>query len=259
MIIFIRALFTLIFIFLSQAAQAQLMPEKSVTPRMADQYVRSIPHAEWDAYIEKHGATITNEKTKEIDKTGSYYPFSRSLFAWNFRGEETFYTSIHPLRTDLIPPKNCKIDPSDENFLGYYECESAIRSFKQCQLLIYGVERQLLGVLPLNIPQADFIPGKTGCFEVHAMASAQTVKDAMLIVLGYYDSRWSCFSSGPICVSESRAAYPEPYYKTTLLVRFDKDAQGKLVMQQDDSCLGSLNKYTSIGAARAALKKSGCT
>ena len=258
MIISIRALFVLIFIFLNQAAQAQLILEKSVTPIMADKYVSSIPHAEWNAYIKKYGAIIKDEITKKIDTTESYYPFDRSLFAWNFRGNETFYTAIHPLRTDLTPPKGCTINPSDENYLDSYDCGKAIRLFNQCQLLTYGVERQLLGVLPLNIPQADFIPGKTGCFEVHAMAPAQTVKDGMLIVLGYYDSRWIC-QSGPICGSDSRAAYPEPYYKTTLLVRFNKDAQGKLVMQQDDSCLGSLNKYTSIGAARAALKKSGCT
>lgn len=259
MIIFSRSFFVFLIISLNQPAQAQLFPEKSVMPRLAEKYVLSIPHKEWGAYIEKHGAVIRNEETKKIDKPESYYPFSRSLFAWNFRGHDTFYTSIHPLRTDSTPPKRCKVDPSDENFLGYDQCDRAIDHFVQCHLLIYGVERQLLGVLPLNIPQADFIPGKTGCFEVHAMASAKIVKDGMLIVLGYYDSRWTCTSAGPICVSESPAAYPNPYYKTTLLVRFDKDDQGKLVMQQDDNCLGSLNNYATINAAMAALKKSGCT
>lgn len=256
---FLRSVFFLLLIPLSQTSTAQLLPEKSVPPSMAEKYILSIPHKEWGDYIEKHGSTITSKETKRIDKPESYYPFTRSMLAWNFRGNEVFYTSIHPLRTDSTPPKNCKVDPSDESFLGYDQCDMAINHFTQCQLLIYGTKRQLLGVLPLNIAQADFIPGKTGCFEVHAIGSAQIIKDGMLIVLGYYDSRWTCTSSGPACLSDAPAAYPKPYYKTTLLIRFNKDAQGKLVMHQDDSCLGVLNKHATISTARAVLKKSGCT
>lgn len=139
MIICTRSLFIFLFFLFNQSVHAQLLPEKSVTPVVAEDYVRSIPHRELGEYVEKHGATITNKETKSIDKPDIYFPFSRSVFAWNFRKNETFYTAIYPLRTDLIPPRNCTVDPSDEKFLDQYECESAIRKFTQCQLLIYGV------------------------------------------------------------------------------------------------------------------------
>ena len=114
-----------------------------------------------------------------------------------------------------------------------------------------------MAVQPLYIPQPDFIKAKPGCFDVYAMAPAKVVKDGMLIVAGYYDSRWTC-DSGWYCASNSPAASPDPLYKTNFLVRFSEDDQGQLTLTQDDKCMPLLNNYDTIAKARRALEKNGC-
>jgi len=249
-------------ILLGFLANAQLIIEKSVTHLQVKKFIEEIPEVEQDVYLAEYGAIFINQNGK-IDKPGFTNAASpwNAEFAWRFKSTDIFYSTIKAFRTDLIPPKFCKLSKiNQDNILRNLddECLQAIENYTQCHLFIFGLKHQLRNVLPLVIPQADFIIGKTGCFDVHAMAPAQVVKDGMLIVIGYSDSRWVCQSSGPICASDSPAAYPSPYYKTTLLVRFDKDSTGKLLLHQDDSCLGRLNKYATIRAARSALNKSGC-
>lgn len=238
------------------SVQAQLILEKSVSPRQAEQYVRSIPLDERNAYVQNHGAPYVYEEG-DVSQTGLTAVTSQTEYAWRFKEHDIFYSYVKAFRTDLIPPPRCSPDVLPDQALDYYECRSAIRAFVQCHLFVFDVNRKLIAVQPLKIPQPDYIEAKPSCFDVHAMAPAQVVKDGMLIVASYYDSRWTC-NAGQYCASNNPAAFPDSLYKTTFLVRFDKDAEGKLVLSQDDSCLGRLNSYSTIGSARKALKKAGC-
>lgn len=252
---FSHLLFYFFFLY-GTSVQAQVILEKSVSPRQAELYVRSIPLGEINAYVQQHGAPYIYEEG-DVSQTGLTAVTSQTEYAWRFKEHDIFYSYVKAFRTDLIPPPRCSPDVLPAQALDYYECRSAVRAFVQCHLFVFDVNRKLIAVQPLKIPQPDYIEAKSSCFDVHAMAPAQVVKDGMLIVASYYDSRWIC-NAGQYCASNNPAAFPDPLYKTTFLVRFDKDAQGKLVLSQDESCLGRLNSYSTIGSARKALKKAGC-
>lgn len=250
-----RFLFCLFFLNWT-SAQAQITPENSVTPGQAELYVRSIPLGEINAYVQQHGAPYVYDDGR-VSQTGLTAATSQTEYAWRFRGQDVFYSYIEAFRPDVDPPPLCRADAPSDKALTESDCVVSTRAFVQCHLFIFDVNRNLVAVQPLTIPQPDYIEAKPSCFDVHAIAPAQVVKDGMLIVASYYDSRWTC-NAGQYCASNSPAAFPDPLYKTTFLVRFDKDAEGKMVLSQDDSCLGSLNNYSTIAGARKALKKAGC-
>ena len=78
---------------------------------------------------------------------------------------------------------------------------------------------------------------------ISAMAVAKVLPDAMLITMEYSDS------------AEPADKHSEPpYFYTTALLRFS-EVNGKLKIEQDDTCLGNPNKYKTIAAARKALAK----
>lgn len=252
---FAHFLFYFFFLY-GTSVQAQITLERSVSPRQAELYVRSIPLGEINAYVQQHGAPYVYDDGR-VSQTGLTAATSQTEYAWKFEGLDFFYSYIKAFRPDVTPPPLCRVDAPYDKALIESDCINATVSFVQCHLFIFDVNRKLIAVQPLTIPQPDYIEAKPSCFDVHAIAPAQVVKDGMLIVVSYYDSRWTC-NAGQYCASNNPAAFPDPLYKTTFLVRFDKDAEGKLVLSQDDSCLGSLNNYATIASARKALKKAGC-
>jgi hypothetical protein len=247
----------LIFLFISfTPAHAQLLIENSISSKQAEQYIKTVPQSELDFYESSRGSIHISEDNSEKAYLSKGFGFGQTKFAWRFNGK-VFYTSISNYRSNLEPPKSCSNNNAKEMRLTPTECDHAIQNFLQCHLFIIDTNRKLQAVLPLQIPQPDFIEAKPSCFDVHSMAPAQVVKDGMLIVMGYYDSRWTCWN-GQACASGRKESYPDPYYKTTLLVRFEQDADGKLNLSQDDVCMPPLNKYDTIASARKALKLAGC-
>ena len=119
---------------------------------------------------------------------------------------------------------------------------------------MFDNNRHLVAVQPLKISQPATMKGKPACYDILAMAPASVVKDGMLIVASYHDSTWSC-SNGPMCAADIEKPELLPI---TFLVRFTKDADGKLVLSQDITCLGNPNNYRSIAEARKALKQAKC-
>lgn len=247
----------------ASAAQAQLVLHKETSPKQAEQYIRSILSREahyfkqLDNYVETHGAVYESRLGSKSVPGLTAVADGHTEYAWDFRGSDIFYSYIKAFRTDINPPPLCSSDVPADKRLVIYECDSAIRQFVQCHLFIFDVHRKLVAAQPLVIPQPAYIEAKPSCYDVHAMAPAKVVKDGMLIVASYYDSRWTC-NFGQFCASGDPLSFPDPLYKTTFLVRFDKDAEGKLILKQDDKCLESLNNYSTIASARRALKKSGC-
>ncbi|MGJ7581818.1 hypothetical protein ACSFA3_16670 [Variovorax sp. RHLX14] len=241
--------------FLTSNALAELTLQRGTSPRKAEEFIRSVSRSEFDSYVESHGA-VEILKDGYVSKTGLTAVTSQTEYKWSFQNTE-FFSYIKAFRTDLVAPPSCRENVQYSNAMDREECQSAISMFRQCHLFIVSLLRKLVAVQPLKIPQPDFIEAKPGCFDVYAMAPSKVVKDGMLIVVGYYDSRWTC-NSGWYCASDSPAASPDPLYKTTFLVRFSEDAEGKLVLSQDDKCLPPLNPYDTIAKARHALKENGC-
>ncbi len=234
---------------------AQLMLEQAISPKKAEQYVRSVPSSELDAYLLKNGAPYSYEdgRTSSVGLTAAT---SHTEYAWRLDGQ-IFYSYVKAFRSDTTPPPACSVDAPSDKALRDSECVKSIVNFAECHLFVFDENRKLVAVQPLKIPQPDYIVAKPSCFDVHAMAPAKVVKNGMLIVASYYDSRWTCMA-GQDCASDSPAAFPDPMYKTTFLVRFSKDENGKLFLTQDDGCLEPLNDYSTISGARRALEKKGC-
>lgn len=245
------------------AAQAQLVLHKETSPKQAEQYIRSILSREahyfkqLDSYVETYGAVYESRHGSKSLPGLTAVADGHTEYAWEFRGNDIFYSYIKAFRSDITPPPLCSPDAPADKRLYASDCAQAVVNFVQCHLFIFDVDRKLVAVQPLVIPQPDYIEAKPSCFDVHAMAPAKVVKDGMLIVASYFDSRWTC-DFGQFCASGDPLSFPDPLYKTTFLVRFDKDAEGKLILKQDDSCLGSLNNFSTIASARRALQKSGC-
>lgn len=243
------------FLFITSNVRAQLLLKHDTSPRQSEAFVKSIPESEFKTYVEEHSATYIDE-TGGLYKTGLTAVTSQTEYKWALKNTE-FYSYIKAFRTNLTPPPLCDKGLPFNEYLGGAECSVAISSFLQCHLFILGSSRKLIAVQPLYIPQPDFIEAKPACFDVYAMAPAKVVKDGMLIIAGYYDSRWTC-NSGWYCASNSPAASPDPLYKTTFLIRFNENEQGQLNLSQDDKCMPPLNPYDTIAKARSALKKNGC-
>lgn len=243
------------------SAFADLSIVKRVTPRMAEDYIQSIPEAEWTDYVKQHGVSYTYDGgyVSSPSLTGAAST-DRSRFAWSYH-DQIFYTDISAFRSDNTPSPLCQPNAPQDKALDSMECETVLHQFKECHLFLFNVDRKLIGVQPLHIPQPDYIDAKPSCYEVHAVAPAQVVPDAMLIVISYNDSRWTCNASGPSCYTGNPLYDPDPLYKTTFLIRFSTDESGKIVTRHDDTCLPPLNKYATIASARKALKQAGpaCT
>ena len=243
-----------IFLVIAQA-HGQLKIINDSSTKNFQNFFHSPRMPEIEKYVEKNGAS-SKRFDGSIDKPGLTAVTSRTEYKWKFKNTE-FLSYVSAFRTNLTPPPSCRPGVPFAQAMDGAECEHAITAFVQCHLFLISSSKRLVAVQPLYIPQPDFIEAKPSCFDVYAMAPAKVVNDGMLIVAGYYDSRWTC-NSGWYCASNSPAASPDPLYKTTFLVRFSEDDQGQLTLSQDDKCMPLLNNYDTIAKARHALKKNGC-
>ncbi len=245
--------FSLLFIFSN--VQAELSLEHEKLHRESELFIRSTAKSEFDFYVQTHGTTYFDD-TGQPYNTGLTGVNSQTEYKWRYKNT-VLYSYVSSFRTNLTPPPLCDRNLPFKNYLGGADCSVAISSFLQCHLFLISTSKKLISVQPLYIPQPDFIEAKPSCFDVYAMAPAKVVKDGMLIVAGYYDSRWTC-NSGWYCASNSPAASPDPLYKTTFLIRFSQDDQGQLTLSQDEKCMPLLNQFDTIAKARRALKDNGC-
>lgn len=245
---------SLLLFLITPNVKAQLLSVNAISQEHAEAFIKSVPTSEFDKYVQEFGANEINENGS-IDKAGLTAVSSTTEYKWTLENK-TFYSYVKAFRTDLSLPPVC-LSSSGEVASWRTGCSRAVSQFVQCHLFIISSSKKLLVVQPLYIPQPDFIEAKPACFDVYAMAPAKVVKDGMLIVAGYYDSRWTC-NSGWYCASNSPVASPDPLYKTTFLIRFSEDEKGQLILSQDDKCMPLLNPYDTIDKARAVLKKNGC-
>lgn len=161
-------------------------------------------------------------------------------FSWLFN-ERRFFSMVGSFTPEIAQLENCK--PSSDELNPGDRCDWRVKRFKVCHLFMFSnPSLKLETVVRLNIIRdKDKLAGLPRCLTVQAMAVAKTIPDAMLVTLGYIDS------------AEPANKNSDPTeLSTTLLLRF-KDDNGKLKIEQDDSCLGNPNNHKTIAAARKAL------
>lgn len=189
-------------------------------------------------------------------------PETLYALAINSRDYLALVFSFNPM---LTAEPHCK---PDDSALPTAHCEGIAKAQKTCHLFLFEPKTLALeSVTPLNIvrdprplpgqQKRSFwnydekypndprqVEGWPTCSDLLAVAPAKEAPDSLLFTLGYYDSAAVVDKfTGP------------PKFNTTILMSFKTDAAGKLQVVQDDSCLGNPNMYTSIAAARKALKQ----
>jgi hypothetical protein len=173
------------------------------------------------------------------DKKALVYDLLDSNFWWTFNGNK-YLSHINTFVSDLTPIDECKnVTNDNETF-----CKRVKERHYTCHLFMFKEDLSLDSVTPIKInSNREEIRGNSFCAEVKAISTAREIPDAMLITFNYLDS--ADIPSSP---------YSPDYFSITVLLKM-KEENGKLKIEQDDSCLGNPNHYNTISKARQALKK----
>lgn len=218
-----------------QPSHAELQLDASMKPKQVEKLVAPLFKSVVRPYGDQHSADFGGPD----GKMGTFgYEYDK--FAWLFNGRR-LYSLVGSFTPEIAPLEDCKPSPDELN--PGRRCDWRREGFLVCHLFMFdGQSLKLENVTRLNITRDKrVLKGLPRCHTVQAMSVAKVVPDAMLITLGYIDS-----------AEPAEKSYDPPEFFTTLLLRF-KDDNGKLKIEQDDSCLGNPNKYTTIAAARRAL------
>lgn len=223
--------------------QADLTLDHSVTPQQTFAKLNPIifkiikPYAEAHTPVWPAGSKGYKPPYGQIGADDYSDP---EYFSWLFNGHK-YYSVVASINSDPVPLADYKHE--DNNPLTDMSFHINARQLT-CHLFMLNPDFSVNTVFPVNIVRVKGrLVGKPRCSYVKAMAVAKEVPDAMLITLGYSDS-----------AAPADKDYPPREFITTALLRFS-DQDGKLKIEQDDSCLGNPNKYKTIAAARNALKQ----
>lgn len=156
--------------------------------------------------------------------------FGSSNFIWTFNGKK-YISSIAAFVPDTMSVDNNVKKSSNPHFR------------YQCHLFLFDAKTlSVVTVVPLTIKIAKHqFSDQPLCSTALALSLAKETPNGILVVLGYNDS-----ANPP----DFRSDFD--FSTTTLLMRLN-DENGTLKIEQDDSCLGNPNTYSSIAAARKAL------
>lgn len=200
----------------------------------------------------------------DFDLTNTKFQNAETLYDLIFDGRP-YIAGVGSFVPMLKPVKSCI--PSDTGTTES-RCRRMAENNQVCHLFLFDFQTHAItaaGAMPIERDNRSMPGGKERgwwnynskfpndprqiegwprCDGVLAVAPAKVVPNALLITLTYIDS------GAPITKHENE--YP-PKFTTTSLLRFTTDAQGRVQMKQDQSCLGNPNRITSIAAARKAL------
>lgn len=218
-----------------QPSHAELQLDASMKPKQVETLVAPLFKTVVQPYGDQHSADFGGPS----GKMGTY-DHGDDKFAWLFN-ERRLLSMIGSYTPEAVRLDDCK--PSPDYPFPKSECKWRQERFKVCHLFMFNNPTlKLETVTRLNIVRdKKKLAGLPRCRTVQAMAAAKAVPDAMLITLGYIDS-----------AAPADKNYDPPEFYTTLLLHF-KDDNGKLKIEQDDSCLGNPNQYKTIAEARKVL------
>lgn len=221
---------------IGQTSRAELQLDSSKKPKQVEATLKPLFESVVRPYGESHSADFGWPSGKK----GTSTSFEGSNFAWVFN-KMGLLSNIGSFTPEIAPLEDCKPDADELN--PGHRCDWRRKGFKVCHLFMFnGNDLKLENVTRLDIVRdTKQISGLPLCLSVHAMAVAKAIPDAMLITMSYIDS-----------AERADPKYDPPEFYSTVLLRFS-DANGKLKIEQDNSCLGNPNKYKTIAAARKAL------
>lgn len=112
-----------------------------------------------------------------------------------------------------------------------------------CAVYVFDQDLNKLASLKIDLPENSH---GTWCNGTYGFGSAGKSVDGVLVTLSYYLA-----GNKP---AQRAQDIGKGWRYMTALIRFEEQ-DGKLVLKQDDSCLGNPNQYDTIGDARKALGK----
>lgn len=229
-------LLTAVLLACGQSSHAELQLDVSKKPKQVEAALKPL----FESVVRPYGDQRSADFGGLWGKNGTSTNYEDSNFSWTFSGR-SLLSNIGSFTPEIVPLKDCT--PDSNELVPGSRCDWRRKGFKVCHLFMFdGKNLSLETVTRLNIVRdRKELVGLPRCRTVHAMAVAKAVPDAMLVTLGYIDS-----------AEPAEKSYDPPEFFTTLLLRF-KDDNGKLKVEQDDSCLGNPNKYSTVAAARRAL------
>lgn len=229
-------LLTFVLFAFGQVSHAELRLDTAKKPAQVKKTLEPLFESVVRPYGDKHSADFGGL----WGKNGTSPSYEDSNFSWTFNGA-SLLSNIGSFTPEIVPLEDCTPDPNE--LVPGHRCNWRRAGFNVCHLFMFnGQSLKLENVTRLNIARDKrVLKGLPMCLSVQAMAVAKVVPDAMLITLGYIDS-----------AEPAEKSYDPPEFYTTLLLRF-RDDNGKIKIEQDDSCLGNPNQYKTIAAARKAL------
>lgn len=109
-----------------------------------------------------------------------------------------------------------------------------------CAVFVYDEQLRQVAKHDVQLHEAN---GRTWCNGVNALASVRG-QDALLFSISYY------LTDKP--VAKRGQDIGDDWRRMTVLLTL-RDQDGRILIEQDDACLGNPNLYKDIGAARKAL------
>lgn len=114
-----------------------------------------------------------------------------------------------------------------------------------CMLYVQDKDLNKAGSLKIALPENNF---GTWCNGVDGLGAAGKGRDGVIVALSYYLT-----DKAP---AKKAQDIGQGWRYMTVLIRW-REENGKLILTQDDSCLGNPNKIKDIPSARKALDKCG--
>lgn len=127
-----------------------------------------------------------------------------------------------------------------------YQCKEGQRLTSGCHLLFFNAQQEWVGMYTINIKQKD---PPYYCNAVLGMGAADKSNNEMLVTSQYFLLN----GGGARKVSELGSSW----IRMTSLLRI-KAVNGRIEVEQDDTCLGNPNRLEAIADARKVLKSPRC-
>ena len=218
-------------------SHAELQLDLSKKPKQVEATLRPL----FESVVRPYGDRHSPDFGLPWGKNGTSTTYEGSNFLWEFNGMGLF-SNIGSFTPEIVQLEDCKSD-SDKLYRGH-GCDWRRNRFNVCHLFLFNSkDLKLESVTRLDIVRyKKQLVGLPLCYGPQAMSVAKTVPDAMLVTLEYSDS-----------AEPADPRNDPPSFFSTVLLRF-RNENGKLKIEQDDSCLGNPNKYKTIAAARKALE-----
>lgn len=216
----------------SPQASADLRLDSGIKQKQAEKQADSLFKSVVKPYVDGRPTEFNSDNPGVLENNGQ--------FAWLFNGRQ-FISMVGKFAPSGSPLIGCPTDPDEVEPRS--RCDLRRQAFWNCYLfMLNGQNFKLESVTRFNIvSKTKQLVGLPMCLSVDALAVAKVLPDAMLVTLSFIDSYIA-----------QDVNFHNPVYSTTLLLRW-RDENGKLKIEQDDSCLGNPNNIKTISAARKKL------